>query len=254
MTSTHINRGIKNILGKLSNKIKKNIANNHLTNNKEVLRFKCPDRYKVKYRGNFYIDESILNVRDYSKLHERISAEKDIAFLLIDMQEEFLEDIHNKDKKRIIRYQREMLEYSIQEGIYTIVVKFKDCGDISEEISWIVDKLQNKDLIEKPKDSAFDQTNLNLKLQDKNIKKLYLMGINAMGCVRETAKDAIEKGYDIATSDRWIAQPREWEDEEDGGIWYSVNGEVHTKKKPYELMEHNKKHLITKPGIWRGNR
>ena len=80
------------------------------------------------------------------------------------------------------------------------------------------------------------------------------MGINAMGCVRETAKDAIEKGYDIATSDRWIAQPREWEDEEDGGIWYSVNGEVHTKKKPYELMEHNKKHLITKPGIWRGNR
>ena len=162
MTSTHINRGIKNILGKLSNKIKKNIANNHLTNNKEVLRFKCPERYKVKYRGNFYIDESILNVRDYSKLHERISAEKDIAFLLIDMQEEFLEDIHNKDKKRIIRYQREMLEYSIQEGIYTIVVKFKDCGDISEEISWIVDKLQNKDLIEKPKDSAFDQTNLNL--------------------------------------------------------------------------------------------
>ena len=117
MTSTHINRGIKNILGKLSNKIKKNIANNHLTNNKEVLRFKCPERYKVKYRGNFYIDESILNVRDYSKLHERISAEKDIAFLLIDMQEEFLEDIHNKDKKRIIRYQREMLEYSIQEGI-----------------------------------------------------------------------------------------------------------------------------------------
>ena len=219
--------------------------------NKEILRIKCPESYKVRYRGNFYIDESILEVRDYSKLYERINAEKDIAFLLIDMQEEFLEDIHNKDRERIIKYQREMLEYSIQEGIYTIVVKFEGCGDISKEISGIVNKLQNKDLIEKPDDSAFDKTDLDLKLQENNIKKLYLMGINAMGCVRETAKDAIEKGYDIATSDRWITQPREWEDEEDGRIWFSLNGELHTKEGPAKLMEHNKKHLIPKPGIWR---
>ncbi|MBA3064728.1 cysteine hydrolase [Candidatus Woesearchaeota archaeon] len=243
--------GIKSLF----NIVSKSNSNSDLSKtkiaNKEILRFKCPERYKVKYRGNFYIDESILNAVDYSNLYERINAERDIAFLLIDMQEEFLRAIHNKDKERIIRYQREMLEYSIQEGIYTIIVKFKGGGNLCEEISGIVDKLQNKDPIEKPKDSAFDRTNLNLKLQDRNIKKLYLMGINAMGCVRETAKDAIEKGYDIATSDRWIAQPREWEDEEDGGIWFSLNGELHTKKGPSKLIEHNKKHLRTKPGIWR---
>ncbi len=255
MTSTFINKGIEKILDKL-NKIKKSYANNNLSkiSNKESLRITCPERYKVRYRGNFYIDESVLNVRDYSKLYERINAEKDnIAFLLIDMQEEFLDDIHNKDRERIIKYQREMLEYSIKEGIYTVVVKFKGYGNISKEISWIVDKLQNKYPLEKPDDSAFDKTDLNLKLKNRNIKKLYLMGINAMGCVLQTAKDAIEKGYDIATSDRWITQPREWEDEEDGRIWFSLNGELHTKEGAAKLIEDNKKYLITKPGIWRYN-
>lgn len=226
----------------------KSNSNNDLSKtkieNKEILRIKCPESYKVKYRGNFYIDESVLNVMDYSKLYERISAEKDIAFLLIDMQEDFLEDIHNKDKERIIKYQREMLEYSIQESIYTIVVKIKDYGDICKEISGIVNKLQNKDIIEKPDYSAFDKTNLNLKLQNRNIKKIYLMGINAMRCVCETAKGAIKNGYDIATSDRWIAQPRDLEDE-DGGIWFSLNGEeFYTKRKAFEIMNDNKNYLM----------
>ncbi len=245
MTSTCINKGIEKILDKL-NKIKKSITNplERDTTNKESLRIKCPESYKIKYRGNFYIDESVLNVRDYSKLYERIHAEKDTAFLLIDMQKEFIENIHNEDKEKIIKYQREMLEYSIQEGIYTVVVKYNDCGNIGEGILGIVNKLQNKDLIEKPDDSAFECTNLNLKLQDRNIKKLYLMGINAMRCVCETAKDAIKNGYGIATSDRWIAQPRDLEDE-DGGVWYSLNGEeFYTKRKASEIMNDNKDYMM----------
>ena len=224
----------------------KSNSNNGLskTKDKENLRIKCPESYKIKYRGNFYIDESVLNVMDYSKLYERINDEKDIAFLLIDMQGEFLEDIHKKDKEKIIKYQREMLEYSIQESIYTVVVKYNDGGNIGKEILGIVNKLQNKDLIEKHDYSAFDQTNLNHKLQNRNIKKLYLMGINAMRCVCETAKDAIKNGYDIATSDRWIAQPRELEDE-DGGVWYSLNGEeFYTKRKAFEIMNDNKDYLM----------
>ena len=237
----------------LFNVVDKSNSNNCLSKtNKEILRIKCPESYKVKHRGNFYIDESVLNVMDYSKLYEKINAEKDIAFLLIDMQKDFLEDIHNKDKERIIKYQKKMLEYSIQNGIYTVVVKSKDYGDIGKEISGIVNKLQNKDAIEKPDDSAFYKTKLNDKLQDRNIKKLYLMGINAMRCVCETAKDAIKNGYDIATSDRWITQPVELEDE-DGGVWFSLNGEFYTRKKPYKLMEHNKKYLIINSSIWRYN-
>lgn len=70
------------------------------------------------------------------------------------------------------------------------------------------------------------------------------MGINAMGCVLQTAKDAIKNGYDIATSDRWIAQPRELEDE-DGGIWFSLNGkEFYTKRKAFEIMNDNKNYLM----------
>jgi len=172
MTSIHINKGVENMFGKLLNKIKKSYANNKLSKtNKEILRIKCPESYKVKHRGNFYIDESVLNVMDYSKLYERINAEEHIAFLLIDMQKDFLEDIHNGDKERIIKYQKKMLEYSIQNGIYTVVVKSKDYGDIGKEISGIVDKLQNKGVVEKPDYSAFDKTNLNHELQNSHISR-----------------------------------------------------------------------------------
>ena len=245
MTSICINKGIERILDKL-NKIKKSYANNNLSKiaNKEILRIKCPESYKVKYRGNFDIDESILKFIDYNQLDKRINAEKNIAFLVIDMQKDFLKKIDSEDRKKIVKYQCVMLEYCAQKNIPVIIVKPNNYGDTIEEISGMINEVPNSDTIEKDEDSAFDGTDLHSKLQNNNIKKLYLMGINSMRCVLKTAEDAIKNGYDIATSDKWIAQPRKLEDE-DGGIWFSLNGEeFYTERNASEIMNDNKDYLM----------
>lgn len=210
---------------------------------KKILRFKCPESYKVKYRGNFYINESLLKVIDYNQLYKRINSETNIAFLVIDMQKDFLKKIDPEDRKKIVKYQCMMLEYCAQKNIPVMVVKPNNYGNTIEEISDMINKVPNSDTVEKYEHSAFDGTNLHSKLQDKNIKKIYLMGINSMSCVLKTAKHAIEKGYDIATSDRWIAQPRKLKDE-DGGIWFSLNGEFYTERKASEIMNDNKDYLM----------
>ncbi|MBU2496216.1 MAG: isochorismatase family protein [Candidatus Omnitrophica bacterium] len=244
--SVYSSLGIERLLSKIVNNRKRSSADLSKTKiiDKKILRIKCPESYKVKYRGNFDIDESILNVIDYSQVYEKINAEKNIAFLVIDMQKDFLKKIDPEDRKKIVKYQCMMLEYCAQKNIPAMVVKPNNYGNTIKEISDMINKVPNSDTIEKYGHSAFDGTDLHSKLQDKNIKKLYLMGINSMRCVRETAEDAIKKGYDIATSDKWIAQPRKLEDE-DGGIWFSLNGEeFYTKRKASEIMNDNKDYLM----------
>ncbi|MFA6365368.1 MAG: cysteine hydrolase [Candidatus Paceibacterota bacterium] len=127
---------------------------------------------------------------------------KNVAVLLIDMQEYFLDEA---GKKAIIPYQVAIIQECQDMGIPFIVLEYEDQGDTIPELQEKIEKLPNHHWIVKSNDSAFPGTNLDDLLKEQGVEKLLLMGVNACACVRDTARDAVRKGYEIITSDMLIA-------------------------------------------------
>lgn len=152
-----------------------------------------------------------------------------IAVLLIDMQNVFVDHLRVGAKEKIIPKQIEVIRKCKENDIplYVIVLDNpnfpKEIMSLNMQISDELENIPNKILITKNKDNAFAGTNLDELLFDQRITHLLLMGVNAQGCVLDTAKTAIEKGFKIITASDLIAgQPTDAED--DCAPWFEENG------------------------------
>jgi len=100
----------------------------------------------------------------------------------------------------------------------------------------------------KNKPSGFSVLRLYETLLNLNVRKIYLMGVNTMSCVRATAEDAIEYGIDVAVSELGLGQPKRWREEnnlEDGSIIFSLMGVYYTDRSAKWIIKENRS-VITK--------
>ncbi len=130
-----------------------------------------------------------------------------LAVILIDMQEDFVKDLRAGEAKRIIPNQLEILKYCNQFSIPIVVLELnvQSYGKTNEILLNEAKKNHHFRLIGKEYDNGFFKTELDYHLKALGIKKLFIMGINANYCVKETARGAIDNGYKIMTSNEVIS-------------------------------------------------
>jgi nicotinamidase-related amidase len=129
---------------------------------------------------------------------------ENLAVLLMDTQAHFL----NRRKKRLlIPNQIKIIDMCKENNIPLIYFEYYNQG---ETISVLKEKIKElpKELVRryiKYDDSAFSNINFVCWLELQPVKNLLLMGVNACACVYKTAQSAIEKGYNVFTSENLIA-------------------------------------------------
>ncbi len=171
-----------------------------------------------------------------------------LAVLLIDMQDYFLEDISSEEKAREIPYQLDVLDYCKEKSIPVFVLEYKDSGPTIKVLKDKVDSLEKKTYITKSHDNGFIGTNLAEQLKEYSIDTLLLMGVNATACVVDTAYGALKEGFNIMTSKELIADPPYFRSLDEGVRWYSVYG-VHmdSYKDILDTISKGEVEIITSP-------
>jgi nicotinamidase-related amidase len=147
-----------------------------------------------------------------------------LVVVLIDMQEKFTLSLGPADKERIVAHQISVLQQCQRKTIPVIVLEYANSGATIGELEAELGKLGPESVVRltKNRDSGFCNPALEKTLNDMCARTLFLMGINADCCVRDTALDAIRLGYTILTSNSVIASA--WVQTEKWSPWYLANG------------------------------
>ena len=133
-----------------------------------------------------------------------------LAVLLIDMQDGFLENISPKEKQVEISYQDDVLDFCDKNNIPVYVLEYAGQGNTTSTLRTKYQQLGSTRKLIKSHDDGFHETNLAEQLRHSGIERVLLMGINASACVRATAEGALEHSFEIMTSGQLIADPPSW--------------------------------------------
>lgn len=133
---------------------------------------------------------------------------KTIGIIIVDMQEFFLNNISKQVQDELIKNQQNIIDIGINKDLQFILLEFKAGGELrGSTISKLSNKIKNhvKEVIIKDNNGGFTKTNLDSILKELNIKEIILMGLNANGCIQDTAIGAINRKYKVITSKGIIA-------------------------------------------------
>jgi hypothetical protein len=128
--------------------------------------------------------------------------QKKYGILLIDMQSKFIGKIEYEDRSTLLSKQTEVLNFCAYKSVSCILIEYRDSGDTHPILynSFNEFPLGLKTKIVKSLDNAFQFTYLHSYLKRNEITDLFLMGVNASVCVKDTAKSALNRGFKISTS------------------------------------------------------
>lgn len=148
-----------------------------------------------------------------------------LAVILVDMQDFFLKKVTKGNRERIIPNQLKVFDFCAKNKIPLIVLEYKKRGDTTKILREKIQKLPHTRTISKEHNSGFRGTDLVEILVEMKVKNILLMGINASGCVQDTAIGALHRGYKILTASTVIASFSE----RDRNLatskkWYSKSG------------------------------
>ncbi len=123
---------------------------------------------------------------------------KDTAVIIVDMQKFFLNNFTPKNRGLLIANQIEVIKLCVKKKLPFIIFEYK-CrgifrGKLISQINNIIKNSYRETLI-KESNSGFTKTNLDSILKNLKIKNILIMGINANGCVQDTAIGAIHRGF-----------------------------------------------------------
>lgn len=173
------------------------------------------------------------------------------AILVIDIQEEFMNRIYNRDDF----IQRQVDFLSSNKGLFQVGIELLSEDYISSIVPSVKSRILENNGIIMPKyrtsafceepfpyyvvkgydDKWYEKSSvprLDSILKERNIEKLVLTGCNTSWCVLETAKDAKKLGYKIATSMNLITEPPYYIDKHGLNVleksleWYRDNCEL----------------------------
>lgn len=133
---------------------------------------------------------------------------KDTIAIVTDMQRFFLKRFPLSVLNELINNQEKVIDFCIKNKIPFILLEYKTNHIIKGNTIERIESRVNKNLLEKIKkenNSGFVNTCLDTTLKKLNTKKIILLGVNANGCVQDTAISAIHRGYKVITSQGIIA-------------------------------------------------
>ena len=139
---------------------------------------------------------NIYNKRKY--LHEK--KEPVYAVMVVDMQERFLKYFRPELKESIIENQIKVLRHSAENNIPALAVEFEDEGKTITEIYKEIIQNNQYDTLIKKHENAFKAISVLDKLCDWEITDIFLMGVNASACIRNTAAGARKYGFNVITT------------------------------------------------------
>ena len=158
-------------------------------------------------------------------LNADLFVKKELAIILVDMQEGYVENLRDGEKERIIPNQRAVLEYCRVHDIPVIVLEFNTSrrGETIPELLEVAKKNSNFDLLRKNYDDGFLCTDLDSTLKSLGVKTIFFMGVNACYCVYSTARSTLARGYEIVTSNSVLSGMKHHNSDNDIP-WYNSNG------------------------------
>ncbi len=133
---------------------------------------------------------------------------KSIAVVVVDMQDFFLGNVNFSVKKELFENQRKVLSLCNKNKIPVIFLEYGDGGVSRGYTNSVLKRSIDKSLatvIVKDSNSGFTNPYLGKLLNDLSIKRIILMGINANGCVQDTAIGAVKRNYKVITAKGIIA-------------------------------------------------
>jgi len=155
--------------------------------------------------------------------------QNNLAILLIDMQDMFMEDIDPEELNEEMQYQLAVIDYAKEHNVPVVVLEYFGHEETTSVLRKAVDGLENVITFTKWRDDGFEDkdvlTNKGLAeyLHGQGVKTLILMGVKASACVRSTGEGALDNGFGIMTSKQLIADPPYWNYEE-SLFWFRENG------------------------------
>ncbi len=147
-----------------------------------------------------------------------------LVVLLIDMQNRFFERLGEDVREKLVAQQIKVIHVCAERDIPLILIEYQGYGWTIDALAHEVAMVPRHVVVMKGCDDAFVGTSLHKTLRDFSANKLVLMGTNASLCVRDTAKSAVSKGYEIVTADDVIADEAGCGGREKSRQWYEANG------------------------------
>ncbi len=127
--------------------------------------------------------------------------------VIIDMQDFFLRRFDAVVRKEVVANQQDIIDFCNKNGVPVVLVEYEGKGR-GRTLSVLRNRIKKSllvDVISKPNNSAFRDTDLEGLMKELKVRSMVLMGINASGCVQDTAIGALRRGYKIVTSRGVIA-------------------------------------------------
>jgi nicotinamidase-related amidase len=134
---------------------------------------------------------------------------KNLAVLVIDMQQTYLKELNNKEQDNIIKHILELTSYCVKNEITIADIADKNYKPTIKTITKSIKKSNPNKIItcyDKDCCDAFEGTSLEKNLKSKNITDLFVTGIYGSECVYSTAKQALELGFKVSTALDVIAE------------------------------------------------
>ena len=137
-----------------------------------------------------------------------------LGVILVDMQEDYLDNLDIKDVDPLIESQRIVLQRCAGYNIPLIVLEYSG-GYLGFDTSQptircldeAVNKIPRRRTLPKKRKNGFSNKELDWQLREWNVNNLFLMGIYASQCVYQTAKCGMDLGYRIYSSKDVVGDP-----------------------------------------------
>ena len=131
----------------------------------------------------------------------------DWALLIIDMQDTYLNGVETEKLNKLVSAQLNFLFNPLIKNMDIFLIEYKNEGKTADYIMDSLKKIKSniKDYtFQKESPNAFGNQDLYYALEQLKKKNLIVMGVNATGCVLETARNALYYKFKVFTSDDLI--------------------------------------------------
>jgi nicotinamidase-related amidase len=157
------------------------------------------------------------------------------------MQDFFLDRFPLAVKDELIANQIKVLDVCIRKHIPIIALEYMaggvDRGRITSKLRGKMKNVSGEILLKK-NNSGFTDTNLDGILKGLGTRKILMMGVNANGCVQDTAIGALRRGYEVISSEGLIGNVyrKDLELSKKNRKWFEDNTAFFDS--PSELLSH----------------
>lgn len=114
--------------------------------------------------------------------------------VIVDVQENFLNNIWKINKKRLINNHRKLLNLCSKKEIPVTALSYEGGGEYPPELKDYLSKYPKESFIDKRDTSGFSNPSLERRLHNLGLKEILYTGLNAHACVLSTLLDGIGKG------------------------------------------------------------